>query len=306
VRCFFSVTALFLPFFSAVSLAILGASSRAAERPRGHHVFAEDNLVAWCIVPFDANKRTPEQRAEMLERLGIRRLAYDWRAGDVPSFEEEIVACKRHGIDFFAFWSPTSSNRGYETMMRLIARYHIKPQIWMIAPSAMAGTNEERVAVNARAMAPFVEAARQLGCKFGLYNHGGWSGEPENLLAMAKWLRQHSGTEEVGIVYNFHHGHEHLDRFPHAFHQMQPFLFCVNLNGMNRNGPKILPLGQGEEDLRLLRMIHDCGYDGPIGILDHRMEVDAELSLKENLEGLAKLRDGLMNERVSATPRTEP
>jgi len=33
----------------------------------------------------------------------------------------------------------------------------------------------------------------------------------------------------------------------------------------------------------------DIGYKGPIGILDHRDELDAEQSLRENLEGLAKL-----------------
>jgi hypothetical protein len=29
-------------------------------------LFAKSNLVAWCIVPFDAKKRGPEERAHML------------------------------------------------------------------------------------------------------------------------------------------------------------------------------------------------------------------------------------------------
>ena len=32
-------------------------------------LFARTNLAAWCIVPFDAKKRGPEERAAMLERL---------------------------------------------------------------------------------------------------------------------------------------------------------------------------------------------------------------------------------------------
>ena len=32
-------------------------------------LFAHENLVAWCIVPFDAQKRGPEARAAMLEKL---------------------------------------------------------------------------------------------------------------------------------------------------------------------------------------------------------------------------------------------
>jgi hypothetical protein len=47
-------------------------------------LFAKRNLVAWCIVPFDAKKRGPEERAQMLKNLGIRRLAYDYRAEHIP------------------------------------------------------------------------------------------------------------------------------------------------------------------------------------------------------------------------------
>jgi hypothetical protein len=67
-------------------------------------LFARTNLVAWCIVPFDAKKRGPEERAVMLERLGIKRLAYDWRAEHIPTFDAEMVALKKRGIEFTAFW----------------------------------------------------------------------------------------------------------------------------------------------------------------------------------------------------------
>ena len=40
-------------------------------------------LVPWCIVPFDASKRNPEDRAKMLVRLGLKRSAYDWRSQQV-------------------------------------------------------------------------------------------------------------------------------------------------------------------------------------------------------------------------------
>ena len=53
------------------------------------------NLTAWCVVPFDARKRGPEQRAEMLQRLGFRSFAYDWRAEHVPTFDAELEALKQ-------------------------------------------------------------------------------------------------------------------------------------------------------------------------------------------------------------------
>ncbi|MBO65778.1 MAG: hypothetical protein CL509_05810, partial [Actinobacteria bacterium] len=59
--------------------------------------FAKDKLVAWCIVPFDAKQRGPAERAAMLKRLGLKRVAYDWRAKHVAEFEEEILQYKKHG-----------------------------------------------------------------------------------------------------------------------------------------------------------------------------------------------------------------
>jgi hypothetical protein len=98
-----------------------------------------------------------------------------------------------------------------------------------------------------------------------------------------------AGVTNVGIVYNLHHGHPHLERFPALLQKMKPHLVALNINGMVRNGEasgrKILPLAQGDLDLLLLRTIRDSGWRGPIGILNHTEE-DAEARLLDNLEGL--------------------
>ena len=78
-------------FLGVLSLLFL-VPRLAALPPEG--LFAKTNLVAWCIVPFDSRKRTPEARAEMLERLGLRRLAYDWRAVHIPTFDAEVAAMR--------------------------------------------------------------------------------------------------------------------------------------------------------------------------------------------------------------------
>lgn len=265
------------------------------------NIFARQNLVAWCVVPFDASNRTPAERAEMLERLGFTKLAYDWRDNHIPTFEDEILCLRKHNIEFFAHWMTGPESPGYQPMMQLFEKYQLHPQLWIIAPAMEAASQQERVEVNARALLPFVADAKRLGCKLGLYNHGGWSGEPENMIAMTQWLREHAETEDVGIVYNLHHGHEHLARFAEALKAMQPYLLCLNLNGMNPAGPKILPLGQGTEDLRILKIIRDSAYHGPLGILDHREDTDAEISLRQNLSGLRKLLVEMGEQEAAAT-----
>ena len=281
---------------TCVAFALGGLSSLADEAQAARSVFAKENLVAWCIVPFDAAKRGPEQRAEMLVRLGIKRVAYDWRQQHVPTFEQEILAYKKHGLEYFAFWS------WHPEMAGLIAKHGIRPQIWITIPSPNSGTQQEKVEAAAKRLNPLVGQTRKLGCKLGLYNHGGWGGEPENMAAVCRWLRDNANADHVGIVYNFHHGHGHIADFAECLAMMKPYLFCLNLNGMNDGAqPKILPIGRGEHDRRMLQIVRQSGYCGPIGILDHRGDMDAEKSLRENLDGLKDMLKQLGDEEALRT-----
>jgi sugar phosphate isomerase/epimerase len=266
-------------------------------------LFARENLVAWCIVPFDAKQRNPQQRAEMLRRLGISKLAYDWRDQHVPSFEEEILQTKKNGIELVAFWGM------HGDFVKLVRKYQIKPQFWVMMDVPNAASNEEKIVKAAQNLLPAVKQARELGCKLAIYNHGGWNGEPDNMVAVVRWLREKQDADHVGIVYNLHHGHGHLTDFPAALAKMKPYLFCLNLNGMVVNGDSrgmlILPLGQGDLDLQLLKTIVASGYRGPIGILNHTDE-DAEARLQDNLDGLDWLVHQLDGQPAGPkpTPRT--
>jgi sugar phosphate isomerase/epimerase len=111
------------------------------------------------------------------------------------------------------------------------------------------------------------------------------------MIAVCEWLRENGKTKDVGIVYNLHHAHNHITDFDTVLTKLKPHLLCLNINGMNDNAqPKIVALGQGEHDTRLMRIIQSSGYTGPIGILDHRPKLDAKQSLKENLAGLKTIK----------------
>jgi sugar phosphate isomerase/epimerase len=268
------------PRLALLLLPCLPVTARAAESAPP---FDRANTVAWCIVPFDGQKRTPAARAAMVSSLGLTKVAYDWRAEHVAEFEQEFLEYRRQGIELFAFWS------AHEEAFRLFAKHGLRPQIWQTAPSPGGTTQEERVAAAVDRLLPLVKRTRELGCRLGLYNHGGWGGEPENLVAVCERLRRVHDADHVGIVYNFHHGHAHVDRLASALTAMRPYLLCLNLNGMmregDRRGMKIFPLGQGELDLPLLRVVADSGYRGPIGVIGHTQD-DVELRLRDNLEGL--------------------
>ncbi|HBN76173.1 MAG TPA: heme-binding domain-containing protein, partial [Planctomycetaceae bacterium] len=243
-------------------------------------VLRQNNLVAWCIVPFDASKRGPAERAQMLKELGITRCAYDWRAEHVPTFEQEILEYKKHGIDFFAFWAVN------EEAFALFEKHKLHPQIWQTLNDPGGENQAAKVEAAAQQRLALATRTKAMGCKLGLYNHGGWGGEPENLVAVCERLRE-LGHDHVGIVYNFHHGHGHIEDWAASLEMMLPYLHCLNLNGMNDGAqPKILGIGKGTHEFKMIRSIIDSGYNGPIGILDHRPELDARESLLENRDGL--------------------
>lgn len=262
-------------------------------------IFDKENLAAWCIVPFDSKKRSPEERAEMVARMGIRKIAYDWRQEHVVEFEREILAYQKNGIEFFAFWGV------HDDAFRLFEKYRLHPQLWVML-NAAGDTDEARVKSAAGALLPTLERAKAIGSQVGIYNHGGWGGEPENMIAVCEYLRKNHAADNVGIVYNLHHGHGHLDRLSAALAAMKPWLLCLNLNGMDpagdAKGRKILPLGVGTQDLQVLRQVRASGYSGPIGILNHTSE-DAEGRLLDNLDGLKWLLPQLDDAKPGEKPK---
>lgn len=287
---------IFCVFWLACSSAIVVGQTEKehetqAEKIAAGENFSRDKLVVWCIVPFDAKNRGPAERAIMVKELGLTRVAYDWRQKHKKEFEQEIIEYKKNGLEYFAFWKWDSS------MAPLIKKHGITPQVWQNfrgQPPSDA-TQQQKIDAVIEQMAPAAKEVKELGLKFGLYNHGGWAGEPRNLIAVCEEMRSKHGLDNVGIVYNFHHAHEHIEKFKENFEVLKPYLMCVNLNGMAEPPTvkgkvnKILPIGTGVHEKAMLKTVIDSGYDGPIGVLGHRAEMDAKAAVQLNLNGLESM-----------------
>lgn len=245
----------------------------------------------------------------MLQRVGIGALAYDWRDEHIPTFDAELSELRDHGVEMTAFWLSggyVTSEQGawadphLRAALEFVERNDLKIEMWkMLVGDDLQGIADMDARYDAAAAQVEVLAKlfNQRGCKYGLYNHGSWGGEPQTMVEVVKRVE----ANDVGIVYNFFHGHDQLDLIPEAFAAMLPHLMCVNLNGMNPQGPKILPLGSGVRDRQILQMIADSDYGGPIGLIDHRPEIDAEISLRENLAGMQAVLQDIGDEDALAT-----
>jgi sugar phosphate isomerase/epimerase len=278
---------------------LITSSALIAQKKAIQGLFDQSNLLAWCIVPFDSKNRTPEQRIEMLRRLGFSQYAYDWRHQHLDSFASEIEIARRNRVNMAAVWlwidkgsdKPGQLSEDNERMLSILKDSGLKTQLWVgFSHNYFDSLNEAGKVSAGVEMIKYIRGRTgNFVTKVGLYNHGDWFGNPLNQVKITQALKD----ANVGIVYNFHHAHTQVDGFSALVTTMKPYLLAVNINGMKRSGPQILPVGSGDEEKDMLKILVKSGYHGPIGILGHIETEDVEVVLKRNLDGLKGLASAL-------------
>ena len=192
-----------------------------------------------------------------------------------------------------AFWlysGPDPENdKTLPIILEVLKRHQIKTEIWcMIAgiKDLDKMSQQEKIKAHAKPLAYIADKAAEISCKVGVYNHGGWYGDPENQLQLIRYVNK----SNIGIVYNFHHAESDLETFPTFYPKILPHLLAINLAGLKKGNPvKVVPVGQGDAELEMMRIIQKSSYNGPIGIINEEFAPDAEDGLKMNIEGLKKI-----------------
>ncbi len=259
------------------------------------HLFSKSNLIPWSIVGFDVKERSPKERLEMLERLGYKQYAYGNRPKHIPTMKVEWLLAKEKGIAIKAVWLYINLNKDKvgnlkpesEVIFENLEAVGLKTQIWVGFQPAYFNklTEEESFNQSVKMIEYLSKRAKSIGCKIALYNHGGWFGNPENQLKIIEALP----NEDLGVVFNFHHAHDNLDNYSENIKKLFPYLWCVNLNGMKVEGPKIITIGKGDLEKGMIQLVLDLNYTGPFGILGHVKGGDPEIILKNNEKGLQNL-----------------
>ncbi len=261
--------------------------------------FRMDNLFPWSIVAYDSQKRNPEQRIQMIKELGFSQYAFGGNAlhfRDTSIIDEWQLAKENH-IKIISIWmwlkhdqdTAGHLNPFNEELFQSLKKFGLQTQIWVAFDKEyFEGLSDIEAFMKAQKIIFYLcKRAESLNCKIALYNHGGWLGQIKNQLAII-----HSAPQfDIGIVYNFHHGHHDIERFPEIIKQIKPYLWAVNLNGMRKEGPKIIPIGQGNLEKEMIKTVLDAGFHGPFGILGHVKGGDAKTILQKNLNGLHLLKD---------------
>jgi len=254
------------------------------------------NVYPWCIVAFDSLERSPSDRIKMLKELGFVKYAYDWRDKHLNEMENEIKLANENNIEIISVWLWLNAKRdslgnlspSNERIFNILKHSQLKTTLWLsFSNNFFEGSTQEQSMNRAIEMIKFIKIkADEIDCKIALYNHHGWFGDPNIQVEIIETLPQDS----LKMVYNFHHAHQYLDEFPQIVKKIKPHLSAVNLNGMRKGGPKILPIGEGDYEMEMIKLLVEEGFDGPWGILGHVENEDVKQVLKRNIIGFNSLK----------------
>ena len=277
--------------FIVLILMLSGACQKSQKATQS--IYAMDNLVAWCVVPFDSEQRGPRERVEMLKELGFKKFAYDWRESHLAEFPQEVELLEQHQIELTSVWwwidgqGDDLLNSSNQLLLHYLDSLDLSCDIWMsFSDDFFEGMDDSQKLDKAVESVKILhQNAASVGSRLMLYNHGSWFGDPRNQVAII----EESGLRDIGIIYNFHHGHDQIEEFPVILEAMLPYLNTVNINGMNKEGPKILTVGTGQQEADMLETLAASGFEGHIGIIGHLEQEDVEQVLKRNIQGLEQI-----------------
>ncbi len=254
-----------------------------------------DEVSAWCIIGFDSSERSPEQRMSLLQDMGLKKYGYNRGKGEYGQLKEEFKLAKDNDIEItsvFVWLNAKKDSVGHlsesnEQLLTHLKDVEQKPAIWVSFNNNFFENLDDKEATKvAVEMIAYVNSrAEDLGCNVALYNHTGWFGNPHNQIEIIKAIDQ----ENISIVYNFHHAHNDVDEYRNNFKLLLPYLSYVNLNGVKKDGPKILDIGKGDHEYEMIKYLKELGYDGPWGILGHVKTEDVKVVLERNINGLKLL-----------------
>lgn len=287
--------------FGVLLLALTAEGARQAAPSTS--AFARSNLHVWAFEEYDAVQRTPDQRAQVLRALGIKKAGYVGRNIErMKEFDSYLAAYRERGIELVSVWTPIHTEDPLREphirmFLHAVERHEIRPQWWLTLERFDQGV-ERAVTI----LRPLIAEAARHGLHVALYGHGrdAWFTQPESQIAIIESLGS-VGPLPVGMVYNFHHAHSQLDRFADLFPKMQPHLMAVNLNGMSTAGPQIVPIGEGDRERDMIATIYRSGYAGPIGIIGHQREEDVAVVLRRNMDGLREILTAIGDRSGAAT-----
>ena len=260
----------------------------------GHGVLPAQEVppfFAMCHDVSDAEKRNPAQQAELLAELGFDGAGHLWFGG----VEQRLKTLDAHELKLFQIYerlnlaaTPGYDSQRFEQLLPLLKGRGV--QIALLvgggAPSD-AALDDKAVAV----LRQMADKAAPYDVSILLYPHrGDWIETVADGVRVAEKVDR----PNVHTMFNLCHwaivdDEENLEPL---LKRAMPHLACVTINGgdspaaVKKPGAKwIVPLDEGQYDVgRLIRLLKDLGYQGPVGLQCFGIGGDAQDHLERSIQ----------------------
>jgi sugar phosphate isomerase/epimerase len=266
----------------------VAASAAADTKPAGA---LPNPFFALCMDTHDAQKRTLEQQAQMLQELGYDGAGHLW-LDQVP---ERIRTLDAVGLKLFQIYIridvTPEVKRPYDPKLKEVIPL-LKGRDTMLAV-LMGGGKPADESCDARAVELLREIAglaKDSGVRIALYPHtGDWLERLEDALRVADKVDR----PNVGVMFNLCHWLrvEKQRKYRPLLERAMPRLFAISINGADEFDEQpgwnhyIQPLGRGSFDMfGLLKTLHQLGYSGPVGLQCYGIQGNARDALDESMK----------------------
>jgi sugar phosphate isomerase/epimerase len=250
-------------------------------------------FFALCHDTHDAKKRTLAEQAEMLKTLGYDGAAHLW----LDAVPERLKTLDAQGLKLCQIYVRVSIDPKqpkfdprFGEVCKLLKGRDVKFGLLVGGgkPSDPAG-DERAVAI----LREIGDLAAGSNLRVAMYPHvGDWVEKTSDAVRVARKVDR----KNVGVMFNLCHWLKADDpaRLQETLREAMPYLFVVTINGADAppgNWDRLIqPLGRGSYDVgRVLRLLHQTGYRGPIGLQCYGIPGDAAVHLKQSIEAWKKL-----------------
>jgi sugar phosphate isomerase/epimerase len=268
----------------------LGAESKEVESKQ------QSPFFALCMDTHDEMKRSIEEQNEMLHDLGFDGVAHLWLDG----LSERAASAKKTGLKVFQiyFQVDLAAEPPFDSQLseKLSAVKGQGTQLALLINGATpsdASLDDKVTAI----VQKILDIAEPLGVSVVLYPHvNSWNEKVSDCLRIA---RRFPG-KKVGVMFNLCHwaAVDKSENLESVLRSALPYLSAITINGTDtpeeiqaKTGNWLQPLDAGSFDqAKLLKILDDLGYHGPVGLQCFGIPGDARIHLERSMKKWKSLR----------------
>ena len=248
-----------------------------------------------CMDTHDAAKRSLAEQAKLFRELGYDgcgHLCQDIGYGNIThpantTLEERAATLEAEDLRLIHAYGRINLQKDQainlkriEAMMPTLKK-HRSELVLLLLGDRKASLDDKAVEL----LGAIADIAKPYGVRISIYPHSGdYTQTVGEALRIVKRLNR---PDEVGVMFTFSHW-KNVDSkrdLRTVLTEAKPWLHSVSINGTNKKGAAVLPLGKGDYDVRqVMTILDELEFKGPVALMCWNIRGDAREHLSSSMK----------------------